>query len=201
MKHLKHITLRVAAALVSLFEPLYVMATNYLARTGLLATLILDQRLLFDGTVSATTGAVSGTAISTAAGNSQVSTNVLDLANARDLGVGSEGAAVPKLLVLVTTAFQSTGAGTLTIAFQGSDTNTAGATWTTHAQSRAIALADLAAGNMLLNIDLPAIVPQGGTLPRYLRLSYAVGTAIFEGSACTGVDASASDVGTRTGLL
>jgi hypothetical protein len=179
MKTLKQLYLVTAAALVSLLEPLHRMVVNHLARTGLMATMILDQKLLFDGTVSSTTGAVSGSAIGTAAGSSQVSTNVIDLQNARDLGVGHDGGPTPMLLVLVTTAFQSTGAGTLTIAFQGSDTNTAGATWTTHAQSRAIALADLALNNMLFNVALPAIVPQGGTLPRYLRLSYSVGTAIF----------------------
>lgn len=179
MKTMKSILPCLAAALVFLFEPLHVLLTRAMARHGLMAHIIMDNLLLFDGTVSSTTGAVTGTAISTAAGNTQVSTNVLDLANARDLGVGHDSGPVPKLMVLVSTAFQSTGAGTLTINFQGSDTNTAGATWTTHAASRAIALADLAAGNKLLNIDLPSIVPQGATLPRYLRLQYAVGTAIF----------------------
>ena len=175
MKSFKHITLGVAAALVSLLEPLYVMVTNYLSRTGMLATLILDRNLLFDGTVTTATGALNGVNITTTSVGTQTSSNIIDLVNARDMGMATDGNP-PRLLVLVQTAFVSTGAGTLTILFQGSTDST---NWTTYAQSPAIASGTLVAGATLLNIDLPGILPQTGALPRYLRLAYAVGTQVF----------------------
>lgn len=98
------------------------------------------------------------------------STNVVDLGDARDLGVAD-----PRIGIYVTvgTAFTSGGAGTLQIKVQGSADNS---TWDDYALSPVYALADLVAGAKLMNwklMERPADIP----LPRYLRLAYVVGTA------------------------
>lgn len=122
--------------------------------------MILDGQLVFDA---------SGTTITTTA----TSTNVIDLSVARDLGIGDNPAL--KLAITVGTAFTSTAAATLQIQVQGSTDNS---NFTTMAESRAYAIADLVAGTKLFPIDLPAV---GGVqaIPRYLRLNYVGGTATF----------------------
>jgi len=122
--------------------------------------MILDGLLVFDA---------SGTTITTTA----VSTNVIDLGVARDLGIGDNPAL--KIAIYVNTTFTSTAAATLQVQVQGSTDNS---NFTVMAESRAYAIADLVAGSKLLPIDLPAV---GGAqaLPRYLRLNYVGGTATF----------------------
>lgn len=122
--------------------------------------MILDGQLVFDA---------SGTTITTTA----TSTNVIDLSVARDMGIGDAPAL--KLAIFVGTAFTSTAAATLQIQVQGSTDNS---NFTTMAESRAYAIADLVAGTKLFPIDLPAV---GGVqaIPRYLRLNYVGGTATF----------------------
>jgi hypothetical protein len=126
--------------------------------------MILDSNLEFT-----TTG--SAQAITTTA----ASTNVIDLVDARDMGIGDDPAI--KLLALVGTAFttDTTNASTLTIQFQGSTDST---TYTTLAQSTAYGVASLAANGKLFPIDVPAL-PTGVSLPRYLRLNFSVGVASF----------------------
>jgi hypothetical protein len=117
------------------------------------------------------------------------STNVLDLhiingglpvlANlqgARDIGIGDDPAL--KLLVLVTTTFTSGGAGTLQVNFQGATDNGSGApaTFSTYYSTPAYALATLVAGARLMDMDVPR-PPAGVAVPRFLRLTYVVGTA------------------------
>jgi hypothetical protein len=117
------------------------------------------------------------------------STNVLDLhiingglpvlANlqgARDIGIGDDPAL--KLLVLVTVAFASGGAGTLQVNFQGATDNGAGApaAFSTYYSTPAYALATLVAGARLMDMDVPR-PPAGVAVPRYLRLTYVIGTA------------------------
>lgn len=121
---------------------------------------ILDGQLVFDA---------SGTTITTTA----TSTNVIDLTNPRDMGIGDNPAL--KLNITVGTAFTSTAAATLQIQVQGSTDNS---NFTTMAESRAYAIADLVAGSKLFPIDLPAV---GGVqaIPRYLRLNYVGGVATF----------------------
>lgn len=122
--------------------------------------MILDGQLVFDA---------SGTTITTTA----TSTNVIDLVNPRDMGIGDNPAL--KLAIFVNTAFTSTAAATLQIQAQGSTDNS---NFTVMAESRAYAIADLVAGAKLFPIDWPAV---GGVqaLPRYLRLNYVGGTATF----------------------
>lgn len=138
--------------------------------------MILDALLQFDAALNL--AQVAGT---------YNSTNIIDLhqaglptlsngQGARDIGIGDDPAM--KLLVLVTTAFTSGGAGTLQVNFQGAPDNGAGApgTYTTYVSSAVVALANLTAGAMLLNIDVPR-PPPGVTFPRFLRLTYVIGTA------------------------
>lgn len=145
--------------------------------------MILDSLLVWDSARAA-----SGFTVST-----QDSTNIIDLAatgqipvlaagqGARDLGVGDNPAL--KINVQVATALTSGGASTLQVAIQGAPDNGSGApgAWTIYAQSSVYALATLAVvGANLLPIDLPR-PPAGAPLPRFLKLTYTVGTAVFTG--------------------
>ena len=145
--------------------------------------MILDYNYMFDGSPAATNGVVAGVAISTAGGSNQNSTNVIDLLNARDMGIG--GGIDLKIMVLVTAAFTSTGAGTLQVKAQGSTDNV---TYTTYAETPAIASGTLTAGVKIAQFDWPGILPDTGALPRYLRLQYAVGVSTFSaGSVIAGL--------------
>jgi hypothetical protein len=129
--------------------------------------MILDGNLLFD-TAAAITSSVA-------------STNVIDLANFRDLGVNGGEYAPPKLMCLVTTAFATSTGATLQINLQGSTNNS---TWSTYASSPVYAAAALVAGARLFDIDLPR-PPAGVAMPRYLQLTYTVGTSTFSAGALT----------------
>ena len=93
---------------------------------------------------------------------------------ARDLGIG-DGL---KLLVQVIEAFTSGGAATLQVVLQGAVDNGAGApaAFSSWWSSPVYALATLNAGSRLLDIDMPR-PPDGIAMPRYLQLSYIIGTA------------------------
>lgn len=128
------------------------------------------------------------------AAGTQVSSNVLDYGinsgipssanggGARDMGIGDDPAL--KLLVQVSTTFTSGGAGTLSVAIQGAPDNGSGApgTFTTWWVSPAYALATLAAGARLLNMDFPR-PPAGVAVPRFVRLLYTVGAATMTAGA------------------
>lgn len=105
------------------------------------------------------------------------STDIIDLLNPRDMGIGDNPAL--KLAIFITTAFAAAGAATLTVAFQGAPDNGSGApgTYVDYALSRAYPVAELLVGRKLLPIDLPhrdesLIV----TFPRFYRLNYTVAT-------------------------
>src|SRR5262245_41162499 len=117
--------------------------------------MILDSLLMFSTAQNLTTGTIA-------------SSNVVDLNNARDIGIGDNPAM--KLAIFVTTTFASTDVATLTIQAQGSTDNSS---WTVYAESRAYAVADLVAGNKLFPIDWPHRGP-GDALPRYIRLAYVM---------------------------
>lgn len=128
--------------------------------------MILDGLLQFTGTA----GSVSSDSPTT---GTQNSTNVLNLNNARDLGVGDDPAM--KVLVTVTTAFAD---GTsLQIELQGApDSAGSPGSYTTYASGPVIAEANLIVGNRLMDIDLPRKAA-GASLPQYLRIRYVtVGT-------------------------
>lgn len=141
--------------------------------------MILDALLSFDP---------AGTSLASAAGTYD-STNIIDLhlinggipvlANgqgARDIGIGDDN--MLQLMVLVTTTFTSSGAGTLQVNFQGAPDNGSGApgSWTTYISTEVYALASLIAGARLFDIGVPR-PPAGVTFPRFLQLTYVIGTA------------------------
>jgi hypothetical protein len=126
--------------------------------------MIIDGLLQFDPALSAITV-------------TRVSTNVIDLLNARDIG---DGINPPMLCTVgVNAAFTAGGAGTLQIQAQGSVDNV---TYFTYLESRAFSIAELTPIGRLITFAWPA-VPVGnaaltgsGALPRYLRLNYIVAT-------------------------
>lgn len=146
--------------------------------------MILDKLLEFDP---------SGTAVSVTA----ASTNIIDLHGAsllpafsstvkpgRDIGGGSASGPTPMLMVVVTTAFVSAGGALLNVQFQGAPDDGTGAagTYATYAESGTVAVASLAAGNLIFNIDVPRILPLPNTpalLPRFIRLNYVVTVSSF----------------------
>ena len=130
--------------------------------------MIKDGALQLSGTAGSDTAKTDSPTTGT-----QQSTNTIDLVNPRDMGVGDNPAL--KLTCIVTTTF--TGGTSLQLQFQGAPNN-AGVpgTWTTYAESAAIAEADLVAGRYILPIDVPR-PPPGIGLPRFYRLQYVtVGT-------------------------
>lgn len=124
--------------------------------------MIFDQLLLLDTAAAIT--------------SSRASTNMIDLGNARDMGIGNRSNL--KLLCMVTTAFTSTGSGTLQVAYMGS---TDASNWNTYAQSIAYAKTVLTAGARLLEID----IPRNGITDRYIAAYYTQGTAVFSAGAVT----------------
>lgn len=125
--------------------------------------MIIDGALQFTGVA----GTISTDSPTTGA---QTSTNIIDLVNARDLGIGDDPAM--KVLVQVMTTF--TGGTNLQVSLDGapdSGTGTPG-TWTTYATGPLVLEASLLAGRRLLDIDLPRKA-DSAALPRFYRLSYA----------------------------
>lgn len=132
--------------------------------------MVIDGNLVFTGVagaaVSPTTGVDSPTT------GTQQSTNVIDLVNARDMGIGDDPSL--ELLVQVITTF--TGGTSMNVSLQGSVDNS---TYTTMWTSPTYLEADLLAGRYLSNITVPRIVlptpnapSSAQALPRYLRLSW-----------------------------
>lgn len=131
--------------------------------------------------------------------SSTTSANVVDIGpGARDIGEGG-----PPLALLVQTgaAFASSGSPTLTVQFQGAPDNGSGSpgTYTTYAESGALALASLPADARIWNANVPGVLvrtlpPNGGTpLPRFLQLNYVVSGGTFTAGSITAILASAQD--------
>jgi hypothetical protein len=123
--------------------------------------MLLDTQLMFDPAASAVTV-------------TRVSTNVLDMGVARDMGAG-DGHPVPQLTIITDGLFAAAGAATLQVQIQGSVDN---ATWFTIAESGSpgYSIAQLNSGT-IFRIDLPVSAPN--PIPRYYRLNYIVGTGPF----------------------
>lgn len=126
--------------------------------------MILDRNLQFDP---------NPTLITVTA----VSTNVIDLLNARDMALGDKFAM--KLVVTVIAALVAAGAATLRIQFQGSVDNI---TFTTYCQTDDIPKANLVAGTVI-ELPIAAKPPHATGLPRYLRANYIVTTGPFTGGS------------------
>lgn len=128
--------------------------------------MIIDGALQFTGTAG-----TAGSPDSPTTGT-QTSTNVVDLLNARDMGVGDD----PSLKILATVTTTFTGGTNLQVNIQGSVDNS---TYTTLVSGPVIVEANLLQGVHLLDVDLPRVVGAFGdrvgaseALPRYLRLQY-----------------------------
>lgn len=127
---------------------------------------MIDALLMFDGAQSAA-GVFAGAALTV----TRVSTNVLDLLVARDIGIDD----MVELHVGVAVAFTAGGAATLTVTLQYSADN---ATFVDVISTAAVPVANLTAGQQLFRVAMPLNQPGsfGGTPPRYLRLNYTVAT-------------------------
>ncbi|MDR3572270.1 MAG: hypothetical protein P4L50_00275 [Anaerolineaceae bacterium] len=150
--------------------------------------MILDGSLLFTGTSNGASGGITSTAYTDApTTGTQTASNIVDLGvpsgvpssasggGARDIGIGQPG--VLKLMAISTVAF--TVGTSMQLELDGAADNGAGApsgTWTPMWTSPVINEAQMTAGAILANVDVPRVVP-GQVLPRFLRLRYiTVGT-------------------------
>lgn len=140
--------------------------------------MIIDQLLVLDqGTYNTTTGMTG--AAQFASGATTTSTNTIDLLNARDLGDGNDGMSGLMLEFLITVAY--VGGTSVNFQVQGSTDNT---TWTTYAETGAIAIASLTVGQRI-KLRMPPVNPDTGPNPRYLRAAYVNAGANTAGSVIT----------------
>lgn len=147
--------------------------------------MLLDSTLLFwhSGTTYAMT---AGEYVSLATLTTSSASSVINLGNARDLGIGP-GAEKPQVVVSIGTAVTSSlSTMSLSIQFQGSTNSTL---WTTYIETPAATTASYAAGSLVV-FDVPAR-PPGVSLPLYYRLNMAIvgnGTAgISTGTVLAGI--------------
>lgn len=126
--------------------------------------MIMDKLLLFSTAQNIT--------------STEPSDNVIDLAVARDMGIGDDKSL--KIVVVVTTAFVSTD-GTLTVTAQGSTDNS---TFDDYISTPALAAASLTAGARIMDAEWPRPAA-GKSTPRYLRLNYTVANTAFTPGAVT----------------
>jgi hypothetical protein len=127
--------------------------------------MIIDQLLVFDMSYSTANGMAGVNQFG--ANTTNPSTNVIDLLNARDIGAGGVNDSADLTVEwLITTAF--TGGTSVNFQIQGSTDNT---TFTTYAETGAIAVASLTAASRF-KLRMPTVNPDGGPAPRYLRLAY-----------------------------
>ena len=149
----------------------------------------LDSQLQFSSGQAITTTAASTSVIDLAGlGSGTTVSNIIGNATVwgQDIGVG-DVPGTPKLYVTVGTALA--GGTSLNVQFQGAPDNGSGSpgTYVTYAESGTIVTASLTANTVIFKIDVPEIQPEGGPLPRFLRLNYVVvgtytsGTIAFAG--------------------
>lgn len=128
--------------------------------------MLFDINTLFwhTGTVFAFT---SGEFVSFAGVTATTASSVINMGVAQDMGIG-DGEAIPKLAICIGTAFTSSSSGLrLNFQIQGS---TDSSTWTTYAETGALATSSLLANTLVFPIDLP-VRPAGAALPQYYRLN------------------------------
>lgn len=121
--------------------------------------MILDAKLVFSDGQEETTAAAHD------------SDNIVDTETTSNLAIGTELI----INVVVSTTFTSGGSATLIATFQTSPDNSS---WTTHCTSETWAVADLAAGAVLLRRAIPMEKCQ-----RYWKFVYTIGTAAMTAGA------------------
>lgn len=95
-----------------------------------------------------------------------VSTNVVDLLNPRDMGIGED----PTLDVVAQVVTAFVGGTSIQAVLQGSVDNS---TFTDMVSGPVVALANLIVGAQLANFAMPLLAP-AQALPRYLRINYVI---------------------------
>ena len=156
--------------------------------------MLFDSTLLFFHTGSLY-NFTSGEFVNLAGTTANSASSVINLGNARDLGIGP-GAEVPKVEVLFGTAVTAASASqTYTIQFQGS---TDSSTWTTYIETGYATSASFAAGSGY-RFDVPRR-PPGAALPLYYRLNVVVlgagassAVAISTGTILSGIVLEAAE--------
>jgi Bbp16 len=117
------------------------------------------------------------------AGSGNASGNIIGNATVfgEDIGIG-DGPGTPKLFVAV--AASLLGGTSVNVQFQGAIDNGSNVpgTYVTYAESGVILTADLLAGRQIFRIDVPAVIPDTGPLPRFLRLNYVVAGTFTAGT-------------------
>lgn len=151
---------------------------------------LFDVNLLFyhTGNVYSFT---SGEYVNLAGTTASSASSVINLGNARDLGIGP-GSEIPQVVVSIGTAITSSSATmTLNVAFQGS---TDSVNWTTYMETSAASTASFAAGSAF-TFDVPRRTP-GASLPLYYRLNTTVGSStssISTGTILAGIVLAAAE--------
>lgn len=131
--------------------------------------------MLFDATLlfyhaGATYQFTSGEFVNLSGATANSTSAVINLGNARDLGIGP-GQEIPQLALTIGAGITSSCASTLINAqFQGS---TDSINWSTYAESGANTTASYAAGASVLPIAVPRR-PSGAALPLYYRVNLAI---------------------------
>lgn len=143
----------------------------------------------------------SGEYVNLATITASSASTVINLGNARDLGIGN-GPDTPMVALAIGTAITSACQSTLiNVQFQGSTNSTL---WTTYAESGAASTASYAAGAQPLPINVPRR-PTGVGLPLFYRVNLAVtGNALSEtistGTIIGGIVLARSDSPDTLGL-
>jgi hypothetical protein len=130
--------------------------------------MLLDANLMFWGSAPFAS-ASNFTSLATNIPTAGITSSVIDLGIARDLGIG-DGPPNPKLHCQIGTAITSSSAGVrLNFQFQGS---TDSSNWTTYVETGALATSSFTASTVVFKIDVPHR-SAGSAIPRYYRLNIA----------------------------
>lgn len=128
--------------------------------------MLFDVNNLFYHTGS-TFAFTSGEFVNLATVTATTGSSVINMGVAQDMGMG-DGMGIPKVAVLIGTAFTSSSSGLrLNAQFQGSTDST---NWTTYAETGALATSSFKAGQWVLPIDVPRR-PSAVALPQYYRMN------------------------------
>jgi hypothetical protein len=141
----------------------------------------LDGNLVFSNPQTITATAASTSIIDLSGlGSGNTMTNIIGNATAwgEDIGVG-DVPGTPKLMITLGSTNWATGTS-LNVQFQGApDSSGSPGTYVTYAESGVILTAALLANAVIFKVDVPEVQPEGGPLPRFLRLNYVVAGSNF----------------------